>query len=123
MAWTLPWTRKAAAHASTEAPADDAWTRHVSALAAQGIAKPGSALDSHQRKPATEADAQALYDVAPSLADLLPWVEYLPDSRSMLLEDSQSSWPAAISHSACSSASRTRTWIAAPGSSMASRIG
>ncbi|MER2553342.1 MAG: conjugative transfer ATPase [Thauera sp.] len=90
MAWTLPWTRKAAAHASTEAPADDAWTRHVSALAAQGIAEPGSALDSHQRKPATEADAQSLYDVAPSFADLLPWVEYLPDSRSMLLEDGQS---------------------------------
>ena len=90
MTWTLPWTRKAAAYASTEAPADDAWTRHVSALAAQGIAEPGSALDSHQRKPATEADAQALYDVAPSFADLLPWVEYLPNSRSMLLEDGQS---------------------------------
>ncbi|WP_018988567.1 conjugative transfer ATPase [Aromatoleum toluclasticum] len=90
MAWTLPWPRKAAAYASTEAPADDAWTRHVSALAAQGIAEPGSALDSHQRKPATEADAQALYDVAPSFADLLPWVEYLPNSRSMLLEDGQS---------------------------------
>ncbi|QDF96924.1 conjugative transfer ATPase [Azoarcus sp. DD4] len=100
MAWTLPWTRKAAAHASTQTPgtetpatqrpADDAWTRHVSALASQGIAEPGSALDSPQRKPATEADAQALYDVAPSFADLLPWVEYLPDSRSILLEDGQS---------------------------------
>ena len=110
MAWTLPWTRKAAAHTSTETPATetpatetsaaqtsatqtpaaDAWTRHVSALAAHGIAEPGSALDSPQRTPATEADAQALYDVAPSFADLLPWVEYLPDARSMLLEDGQS---------------------------------
>ena len=90
MAWTSPWTRKAAAHVSTEAPADDAWTRHVSMLAAHGIDEPGSALAIRRRKPATEADAQALYDVPPSFADLLPWVEYLPGSKSVLLEDGQS---------------------------------
>jgi hypothetical protein len=33
------------------------------------------------------ADEQALYDSAPSFADLLPWVEYLPASQSMLLDD------------------------------------
>jgi conjugative transfer ATPase len=72
-----------------EAPANDAWGRHVSMLAAQGIDEPGSAL-AVRRKPATEADAQALYDVAPSFADLLPWVEYLPGAKSMLLEDGHS---------------------------------
>ena len=88
MAWSLPWTRVAAAPA--EPPADDAWARHVTTLAAHGIAEPGSAVDSRQRRPATEADLRALYDVAPSFADLLPWVEYLPGSKSMLLDDGQS---------------------------------
>ena len=36
---------------------------------------------------APAADEQALYDVAPSFVALLPWVEYLPDSQCMLLED------------------------------------
>lgn len=36
------------------------------------------------------ADEQALYDVAPSFVELLPWVEFLPESKSMLLEDGQS---------------------------------
>ena len=36
------------------------------------------------------ADEQALYDVAPSFAEFLPWVEFLPQSKSMLLEDGQS---------------------------------
>jgi conjugative transfer ATPase len=72
-----------------EAPANDAWSRHVSKLAAHGIEEPGSTSVT-RRKPATEADAQALYDVAPSFADLLPWVEYLPGAKSMLLEDGHS---------------------------------
>src|SRR3546814_15565871 len=41
-------------------------------------------------RPATQADEEALYGVAPSFVELLPWVEYLPDSRCMLLEDGQS---------------------------------
>src|SRR3546814_5146610 len=41
-------------------------------------------------RPATQADDEALYGVAPSFVELLPWVEYLPDSRCMLLEDGQS---------------------------------
>jgi conjugative transfer ATPase len=66
----------------------DAWTRHVASLAAHGLPEPGSLLD--KSRPATEADARRLYDVAPSFADLLPWVEYLPESRCLLLEDGQS---------------------------------
>ena len=88
MVWSLPWTRVAAAPA--EPPADDAWMRHITTLAAHGIAEPGSAVDGRQRRPATEADLRALYDVAPSFADLLPWVEYLPGSKSVLLDDGQS---------------------------------
>ncbi|MCK3840065.1 conjugative transfer ATPase [Pseudomonas sp. NCIMB 10586] len=41
-------------------------------------------------RPATLADEQALYNVAPSFAELLPWVEYLPDTRCMLLDDGRS---------------------------------
>jgi conjugative transfer ATPase len=63
------------------------WTRHVQKLAAHGIPEPGSLLEP---QPATLADARKLYDVAPSFADLLPWVEYLPESGSLLLEDGRS---------------------------------
>ena len=46
---------------------------------------------SRQHKtPVTDADEQALYDVAPSFVNLLPWVEYLPESQSLLLDDGQS---------------------------------
>jgi hypothetical protein len=89
MAWSLPWARKAVTPAGPDLDADDAWSQHVSTLAAHGIPEPGSALG-QPRRPATEADLQALYGVAPSFADLLPWVEYLPGSKSMLLEDGQS---------------------------------
>ncbi|MCC4113925.1 conjugative transfer ATPase [Aromatoleum toluclasticum] len=92
MASSVPFlrARQAATPNGAEVPADDAWTRHVSMLVTHGIAEPGSALNSDLHRSATEADAQALYDVAPSFADLLPWVEYLPESKSMLLEDGQS---------------------------------
>ncbi|UBI68478.1 conjugative transfer ATPase [Pseudomonas aeruginosa] len=91
MAWSLPWSRKPGASPADAADAtDDAWARHVTALAAQGVAEPGSALGRGRRRPATQADHDALYGVAPSFADLLPWVEYLPGSKCMLLEDGQS---------------------------------
>jgi conjugative transfer ATPase len=92
MAWSVPFlrARQAETPAGAEAATDDAWTRHVSMLATHGISEPGSALAVHRRKPATEADAQALYGVAPSFADLLPWVEYLSESKCMLLENGQS---------------------------------
>ncbi|WP_201491387.1 conjugative transfer ATPase [Pseudomonas paracarnis] len=38
----------------------------------------------------THADEQALYAKAPSFVDLLPWVEFLPDSQCLLLEDGES---------------------------------
>ncbi|MDR9030115.1 hypothetical protein FEP55_05483 [Burkholderia multivorans] len=91
MAWSLPWSRKPdASPADAMDAADDAWARHVTALAAQGVAEPGSAFGRGRRRPATQADHDALYGVAPSFADLLPWVEYLPGSKCMLLEDGQS---------------------------------
>ncbi len=90
MAWSLPRARKAVTPAGPDTDADDARSQHVSTLAAHGIPEPGSAMGSQPRPPTTEADLQALYGVAPSFADLLPWMEYLPGSKSMLLEDGQS---------------------------------
>ena len=87
MAWTLPWARKALASAGSDLHTEDAWSQHVTTLAAHGIPEPGIAAEDRPRRPATEADLQALYGVSPSFADLLPWVEYLPGSKSMLLED------------------------------------
>ena len=76
MGWSLPWSRKpGASPAAAVDAADAAWARHVRALAAQGVAEPGSAFGRGRRRPATQADRDALYGVAPSFADLLPWVE------------------------------------------------
>ncbi|MQT50133.1 conjugative transfer ATPase [Pseudomonas helleri] len=72
--------------AQADRPTPDAWERYVAELQAHGISAPGKP-GAARRRPATQADEQALYDVAPSFADLLPWVEYLPDSKCMLLED------------------------------------
>ena len=85
MAWPLFKRRP-----QTEAPGPpaDAWSRHVEALRAHGIGEPGTAHTSH--RPATQADEQALYDMAPSFVDLLPWVEYLPKSGCVLLDDGTS---------------------------------
>ena len=90
MRWKLPWPKLAGAGSSSPASDEqpDSWQRHVEALRQAGIPEPGSAV--HGRKPATVADEQALYDVAPSFVELLPWVEFLPGSKSMLLEDGQS---------------------------------
>jgi hypothetical protein len=38
-------------------------------------------------EPVKTADVKALYRRPPSFTDLLPWAEYLPESRSFLLED------------------------------------
>lgn len=70
---------------SPDAPSD-AWDRYLARLQAHGIPEPCK-RDTARHRPATLADEQALYDVSPSFADLLPWVEYLPESRCMLLED------------------------------------
>ncbi len=47
---------------------------------------PGPGVRSHS----THADEEALYAKAPSFIDLLPWVEFLPDSQCLLLEDGES---------------------------------
>ncbi|UQP97334.1 conjugative transfer ATPase [Xanthomonas arboricola pv. juglandis] len=90
MAWSLslPWVRKPTER-SREAvdPTPDAWDRHVDDLRRQGLPAPGSTV---LRKPASVADEHALYDVSPSFVDMLPWVEYLPGSKSLLLEDGES---------------------------------
>ncbi|WP_397458520.1 conjugative transfer ATPase [Pseudomonas asplenii] len=65
----------------------NAWQRYLARLRGLGIPLPGR---SSSRRPATRADEQRLYDAPPSFADMLPWVEYLPDSQSLLLEDGQS---------------------------------
>lgn len=83
MRWAPPWAKAPAPQAPEE---QDAWERHVAELAKHGITQPGA----FARRPVTVADAQALYAVAPSFTDLLPWVEYLPDSQSLLLEDGHS---------------------------------
>lgn len=44
-------------------------------------------LGLRQSKPVTEADDYAFYATTPSFVDRLPWVEYLPQHRCMLLED------------------------------------
>ena len=85
MAWPLLKRRPQTEEAASPA---DAWSRHVEALRAHGIAEPGTAPTS--RRPATQTDEQALYDMAPSFTDLLPWVEYLPESGCVLLEDGAS---------------------------------
>ncbi|MBP7654927.1 MULTISPECIES: conjugative transfer ATPase [Pseudomonadota] len=90
MALSWPWRKRGAAaplaDLDTEAP--DGWQRHVQTLHEAGIPTPGSAV--RDGRPATQADEQRLYDVAPSFVDLLPWVEYLPGSQCLLLEDGQS---------------------------------
>lgn len=72
---------------SVEPP--DIWERYAATLKTHGIDTPGTSRDA-SRQPATVADEEALYEVGPSFADLLPWVEYLPDSQCMLLEDGAS---------------------------------
>jgi hypothetical protein len=88
MAWSLPWARKAVTPAD-DLDADDAWARHVSTLARTAFPSP-AARWAASRAGRPPRPTKALYGVAPSFADLLPWVEYLPGSKSMLLEDGQS---------------------------------
>lgn len=71
-------------HAGIDEDGGDVWETYVARLRAHGIPVPGAPTG---RRPATVADEQALYDVAPSFVELLPWVEYLSASQSMLLED------------------------------------
>ena len=65
----------------------DAWQRYLARLRGRGIPAPGR---NNAHRQATRADEQRLYAAPPSFVDLLPWVEYLPGSQSLLLEDGQS---------------------------------
>lgn len=67
----------------------DPWERYVAKLKSFGIPLPG-AWRNPKKQPAIVADSQALYEVASSFVDLLPWVEYLPESLSLLLDDGES---------------------------------
>lgn len=82
MVWSRLW-RKPSVPTKDEQP--DGWQRHIDMLRKAGIHEPGAAV--RESRPATQADEQALYEVAPSFVALLPWVEYLLESQSMLLED------------------------------------
>ncbi len=81
------WGGRQAVGADDEPP--DAWDRYLAVLKAHGLPIPSAARDP-KRKPATLEDEQALYDVTPSFVDSLPWVEYLPGSKCLLLEDGES---------------------------------
>ena len=94
MAWSLPWLRQRfirdrTGKTKTLSAPPDAWVRHVENLHNHGIPTPSGHRDP-KRSAATQADEQHLYDVKPSFVDLLPWVEYLPDSQSLLLDDGES---------------------------------
>ncbi|WP_338806980.1 conjugative transfer ATPase [Pseudomonas chlororaphis] len=89
MAWIPRWWR--ASRIGFDPKHDessDAWQRHLQSLQDAGLPEPGAAV--RHDAPSTQADEQHLYDVAPSFAAMLPWVEYLPQSQSMLLEDGRS---------------------------------
>jgi len=72
-----------------ERKAMDEWQEHVEKLAAHGLPERGTRKAS-SKQPATHADEQALYTKTPSFVDMLPWVEFLPESQCMLLEDGES---------------------------------
>ncbi|MBB1525372.1 conjugative transfer ATPase [Pectobacterium carotovorum subsp. carotovorum] len=82
MAWSFPWRKSTESNEGTQ---PNGWQRHIDTLQQAGIPEPGTSV--RGRRPATQADEQTLYEVAPSFVALLPWVEYLPESQSMLLED------------------------------------
>lgn len=72
-----------------EQKSSNAGKDHIEKLEAHGLPEPGTWRTSHTR-PSTVADERALYAKAPSFVDMLPWVEFLPESQCMLLEDGES---------------------------------
>ncbi|AMB86013.1 conjugal transfer protein [Pseudomonas agarici] len=71
---------------STTESSEAATERYFERLRALGIPSPVDWRDP-KKKPATKADAARLYDINPSFVDMLPWVDYLPGEKAMLLED------------------------------------
>ncbi|MGE0278252.1 MAG: conjugative transfer ATPase [Nitrospiraceae bacterium] len=88
MDWALShlWSRNDLPGSDSQSP--DAWENHVAKLKAHSLPEPG--MRGPDRKPPTVSQEQALYDVAPSFADMLPWAEYLTNCKSLLLEDGES---------------------------------
>ena len=85
---SLPWSRKPGASPADAVDAADDAGNGVTALAAQGVAEPGSTLGRCRAdRPPRLTDA--LYSVAPSFADCCLG-QYLPGTKCMLLEDGQS---------------------------------
>lgn len=66
-----------------DSPEPNSWDRYIKKLAENGVHAPRL----RQSKPVSEADDHAFYATTPSFVDRLPWVEYLPQHRCMLLED------------------------------------
>ncbi|MDD1148826.1 conjugative transfer ATPase [Pseudomonas sp. TNT2022 ID357] len=83
MIW--PLFKRPAALTNEEPKEQGAWEHYVAGLKDHCITSPGGKQG--RTRPATLADEQAIYRVAPSFADLLPWVEFLPESQCMLLDD------------------------------------
>jgi len=69
---------------SAGAEPENAWERFTARLKSRGLPVPGSMLEA---KPATQDERARLYSSLPSFADMLPWVEYLPEQGCMLLDD------------------------------------
>lgn len=72
--------------ANTSEASEAATARYFERLAAAGIPSPDDWRNPKQT-PATTADVAKLYEVNDSFVDLLPWVDYLPAEKAMLLED------------------------------------
>src|SRR3546814_740267 len=84
MAGRFPWLKRASPDDEVaDADPSDGWQRHIQTLKEAGIPEPGVAVQGN--RPATQADEEALYGVAPSFVELLPWVEYLPVSALLLM--------------------------------------
>jgi conjugative transfer ATPase len=83
MAWISGWNGKDDLKDQGE---PNAWQRHITQLAVNGIPEPGL----YKGSPITQADEHRFYDTGPSFVDRLPWVEYLPQSQCLLLEDGTS---------------------------------
>lgn len=78
-------SRTASANADSQA---NSWDGYRDTLNAYDVPLPGSSA--HGKRAATVSDESQLYTVQPSFADLLPWVEFLPEHHCMLLEDGRS---------------------------------
>ncbi len=84
-----PLNQAAGEAADAAADSSEAWDQYVAQLRAHGLPVPG--IDTRPAgSPATIADEEVTYAQHPSFVDLLPWAEFLAQSRCMLLDDGRS---------------------------------